>query len=233
VFRCMDSPKGSLWYQGRVRAICAAMALFAAACGTSDRPPPEATMSPGAAPQINPARIDRVRDDLPDGYEVADIAGPVRPAGLWGYGDQWSADPPRCGVLADARVDPASTKGWSGSGTGGIVYAVVAESTAALDPAVTAECRDWTLSGGRANGSVTRTAAPTIEGVETIAMATSTTIVVEGGTETHSHADTVTAYLNDHVAFVTVVTDPGSPNPQLGADFANALIVKTVAALRG
>ena len=57
--------------------------------------------------------------------------------------------------------------------------------------------------------------------------------VVEGGTETRSHADTVTAYLDDHVAFITVVTDPGSPHPQLGADFANALMVKTVAALRG
>ncbi len=233
MFRCMDSPKGSLWYQGRVRAMCAAVALFAAACGTSEPPPPDVTMSPGASPPINPARIDRVRDDLPGGYEVADFAGPVRPTKLWGYGAQLSADPPRCGVLADPPVDPASTKGWSGSGAGGIVYAVVAESAASLDPALIAECTDWTLSGGRASGTVTRTAAPTIEGVETVAMATSTKTVVEGGTETHSHADTVTAYLDNHVAIVTVVTDPGSPNPQLGADFADALMVKTVAALRG
>lgn len=229
----MDSPKGSLWYQGRVRAMCAAMALFAAACGTPERPPPEVTMSPGASAQINPGRIDRARDNLPEGYEFSDIAGPVRPTGLWGYGDEWSADPQQCGALADPPVDPASAKGWSGSGTGGIVYAVVAQSTADLDPALTAECTQWTLSGGRASGTVTRTAAPTIEGAETVAMATATTTVVEGGTETHSHADTVTAYLDDHVAFVTVVTDPGSPNPQLGADFASALMVKTVAALRG
>jgi hypothetical protein len=213
--------------------MCAAVALFATACGSSDDSPSGATTSPGASIQVNPARIDRVREDLPDGYEVADIAGPVAPTALWGYGALWSADPPQCGLLADPVVDPASTKGWSGSGTGGIVYAVVAELAVSLDPSVVAECGRWTLSAGQASGSVTVTTAPTIENAQTIAMATSTTTVVEGGTETHSHADTVTAYLDDHVAFVTVVTDPGSPNPQLGADFAGALMVKTVAALRG
>ena len=213
--------------------MCAAVALLAAACGSSDDPPPEVTMSPGASPQLNPARIDRVRDDLPDGYEVADLPGPVRPTSLWGFGAQWSAEPPQCGPLADPVVEPATTKGWSGSGTGGIVYAVVAESTAGLDPAVTAECGQWTLSAGQASGTVSLVAAPAIADAETVAMATVTTTVVEGGTETHSHADTVTAYLDGHVAFVTVVTDPGSPHPQLGADFAGALMVKTVAALRG
>jgi hypothetical protein len=213
--------------------MCAAVVLFATACGTPDRPPPESTMSPGESARVDPTRIDRVRDYLPDGYEVADLTGPVQPTALWGFGAQWSAKPPQCGPLADPVVDPASTKGWSGSGTGGIVYAVVVESRTALDPAVTAECGHWTLSAGQANGSVTLTSAPAIENAETVAMATATTTVVEGGTETHSHADSVTAYLGGHVAFVTVVTDPGSPHPQLGADFANALMVKTVAALRG
>jgi hypothetical protein len=214
--------------------MCAAVVLLAASCGSSDDPPP-ATSTPAtdASAQVNPARIDRVRDDLPDGYEVADLTGAVRPTALWGFGAQWSAEPPQCGPLADPAVDPASTKGWSGSGTGGIVYAVVAESTAGLDPAVRAECGQWTLSAGQASGSVSLTTAPAIENAETVAMATVTTTVVEGGTETHSHADTVTAYLDGHVAFVTVVTDPGSPHPQLSADFAGALIVKTVAALRG
>lgn len=64
-------------------------------------------------------------------------------------------------------------------------------------------------------------------------MATATTTVVEGGTETRSHADTFTAYLGDYVAFVAVVTDPGSPNPALGQEFAAQLLVKTVSALRG
>jgi hypothetical protein len=213
--------------------MCAAVVLFATACGTPDRPPPEATMSPGESARVDPTRIDRVRHYLPDGYEVADLTGPVQPTALWGFGAQWSAEPPQCGPLADPVVDPASTNGWSGSGTGGIVYAVVVESTTALDSAVTAECGHWTLSAGQANGSVTLTSAPTIENAETVAMATATTTVVEGGTETHSHADSVTAYLGGHVVFVTVVTDPGSPHPQLGADFANALMVKTVAALRG
>ena len=162
-----------------------------------------------------------MRDDLPDGYEVADLTGPVRPTALWGFGAQWSAEPPQCGPLADPVVDPASTQGLVGlrnrrhrlrrrRGIDG----------RRLDPAVTAECGHWTLSAGQANGSVTLTSAPAIEDAETVAMATATTTIVEGGTETHSHADTVTAYLGGHVAFVTVVTDPGSPHPQLGADFA-------------
>jgi hypothetical protein len=178
------------------------------------------------------ARVDRVRDQLPDGYEVVGIAGPIRPTVWWGLGAQSTAEPPQCGVLADPTVDAASTRGWSGSGAGGIVYAVVSESTADLDPALTAACGTWRLSGGHANGTVRLTAAPTIEDAKTVAMATDTTTVVEGGTETHSHADTVAAYLADHVVFVSVVTDPGSPNPRLGADFANELMVKTVAALR-
>ncbi|BBX00735.1 DUF5642 family protein [Mycolicibacterium moriokaense] len=215
-----------------MRAICAAVALLAAACGASDRPPQGATPPEGAS-AVNPARIDRVRDDLPDGYEVATVSGPVAPTALWGYGSLWLAEPPQCGLLADPVVDPASTKGWSGSGAGGIVYAVVADLAVGLDPGVAAECQHWTLSAGQTSGTVTLTTAPTIEDAQTLAMATSTKTVVEGGTETRSHADTVTAYLDSHVAFVTVVTDPGSPNPQLNADFASELMVKTVAALRG
>lgn len=215
-----------------MRILCATVAVLAGGCGSPASPPEQATTSAPVSTKVNPARIDRVRSDLPDGYEVADLAGPVTPTGLWGFGSLWSADPPQCGPLADPAVDPASTKGWSGSGTGGIVYAAVAASTAGLDPAVAASCGHWTLSAGQAKGSVTMTGAPTIESAQTIAMATVTKTVVEGGTETHSHADTVTAYLDGYVAFVTVVTDPGSPHPQLGSEFANELIVKTVVALR-
>ena len=64
-------------------------------------------------------------------------------------------------------------------------------------------------------------------------MATEATTVVEGGTRTRSRAHTVTAYLGDYLAFVTVVTDPGAPNSALGQEFASALLVKTVSALRG
>ena len=228
----MDSGKDSLRYRRRLRALCATVALLAVACGPAGNPRQETTTSAPVSTKGNPARIDRVRTDLPGGYETADLTGVVTPTGLWGLGAPWAADPPQCGPLADPAVDPVSTKGWSGSGTGGIVYAVVAASTAGLDPAVRESCGQWTLSAGKASGSVTLTTAPVIENVQTVAMATATTTVVEGGTETHSHADTVTAYLDGYVAYVTVVTDPGSPNPQLGAEFANELIVKTVVALR-
>ena len=45
--------------------------------------------------------------------------------------------------------------------------------------------------------------------------------------------DDFSAYLGDYLVFVTVVTDPGSPNPALGQEFAADLLVKTVSALRG
>ena len=228
----MDSGKGSLRYWRRVSGVCAFATLFVVACGSAGEPPEEASTSAPVSTKVNPARIDRARTDLPDGYETADLTGPVTPTGLWGLGAPWSADPEQCGPLADPAVDPGTTKGWSASGTGGIVYAVVAASTAGLDPAVTDSCGHWSLSAGQATGSVTLTDAPAIESAQTVAMATATTTVVEGGTETHSHADTVTAYLDGYVAFVTVVTDPGSPHPQLGAEFASELIVKTVVALR-
>jgi len=76
-------------------------------------------------------------------------------------------------------------------------------------------------------------AAPAIDGAATVGLSITATTVVEGGTETHSHADTFTAYLGEYVAFITVVTEPGSPNPALGQDFAAELLVKTVSALRG
>jgi hypothetical protein len=89
------------------------------------------------------------------------------------------------------------------------------------------------VSAGRTSAGVTLVAAPTIEDAATVGLSTTATTAVEGGTETHSHADTFTAYLGDYVASVTVVTDPGSPNPALGQDFAAELLVKTVSALRG
>jgi hypothetical protein len=110
---------------------------------------------------------------------------------------------------------------------------VVATSAATLDQSLIAECGQWTVSAGRTSGSVAFVAAPAIDGAATVGMSTTATTAVEGGTETHSHADTFTAYLGDYVAFVTVVTDPGSPNPALGQDFAAELLVKTVSALRG
>jgi hypothetical protein len=110
---------------------------------------------------------------------------------------------------------------------------VVAGSAATLDPSLLDECGQWTVSAGHTIGTVAFVAAPPIDGATTVGLSTATTTVVEGGTETHSHADTFTAYLGDYIAFVTVVSDPGSPNPALGQDFAAELLVKTVSALRG
>jgi hypothetical protein len=202
------------------------------ACGQSPSSGPS-TATSGASTAVNPARIERVRVDLPSGYEVAPLAGRAAPFAFWGFGPGWTADPPRCLALADPVADAATTRGWSASGAGGIVYAVVAGSAATLDRSLIDECGQWTVSAGRTSGSVTSVAAPAIDGAATVGLSTTATTVVEGGTETHSHVDTFTAYLGDYVAFITVVTDPGSPNPALGQDFAAELLVKTVSALRG
>jgi Domain of unknown function (DUF5642) len=216
----------------RLFALLAALSLCMAACGRSPSSlPPTATSGPSTP--VNPARIERVRENLPSGYEVAALSGRAAPVAFWGLGPDWTADPPRCGALADPVADAATTRGWSASGAGGIVYAVVTGSAATLDPSLIDECGQWTVSAGRTSGSVTLVAAPAIDGAATVGLSATTTTAVEGGTETHSHADTFTAYLGDYVAFITVVTDPGSPNPALGQDFAAELLVKTVSALRG
>ncbi len=216
----------------RLFALLAALSLCMTACGQSPSSVPS-TATSGASTSVIPARIERVRADLPSGYEVAALSGWAAPVAFWGFGPDWTADPPTCLALADPVADAATTRGWSASGAGGIVYAVVADSAATLDRSLIDECGRWTVSAGHTSGSVTVVAAPAIGGATTVGLSTTATTVVEGGTETHSHADTFTAYLGDYVALVTVVTDPGSPNPALGQDFAADLLVKTVSALRG
>jgi uncharacterized protein DUF5642 len=221
----------------RLFASIAVVALCMAGCGQPSGPSTSAdsTVPSSTSVQVNPANIARVRTDLPAGYEIADIDGRAAPAAMWGFGPGWTADPPQCGALVEPVADGAVTRGWSGSGAGGIVYAVVTGSPpepVGLDPALISECGQWTLTAGHTSGSVTFLPAPTIEGVATVGMSAATTIVVEGDTETDSHADTFTAYLGDYVAIVTIVTDPGSPNPPLGQEFAAELLVKTVSALR-
>jgi hypothetical protein len=216
----------------RLFALLAALSLCMTACGQSPSSVPS-TATPASSNAVSPARIERVRTALPSGYEVAALAGRAAPVVFWGLGPDWTADPLRCGALADPVADAATTRGWSASGAGGIVYAVVAGSKATLDPSLIDECGQWTVSAGHTSGSVTSVAAPAIDGAATVGLSTTTTTLVEGGTETHSHAETFTAYLGEYVALVTVVTDPGSPNPPLGQDFAAELLVKTVSALRG
>jgi Domain of unknown function (DUF5642) len=182
---------------------------------------------------MNPARIDRVRQNLPAGYDVAAIDKRVTPIALWGFGSQWVADPEQCAALGAPAVDPATARGWSGSGPGGIVYAVVARTTAEPDPGLAEQCGQWTVTGGHSSATVTAAPAPVIAEARTAGMATAISTVVEGGNETHSHADTFSADLGGFHCFVTVVTDPGAPTPPLGADFAADLLVKTVSAMRG
>lgn len=190
---------------------------------------------------MNPARIDRVRQDLPSGYEVVAIDPQATPVSLWGFGPDWTADPSRCAAAAAPDTEPG--RGWSASGPGGIVYAAVAKEKAghpgadAPDPGAEGPCEQWSVSGGHSTGTVTSVAAPAIEGAVTTGMSTAVTTVVEGGTETRSHADTFTADLHsegaDYHVFITVVTDPGSPNPALDTAFTSDLLVKSVSALRG
>jgi hypothetical protein len=135
--------------------------------------------------------------------------------------------------IAGERV---AARGVAGSGAGGIVYAVVAASPTPpvlLDTNVVAECPRWAVASGRTTATVDLVDAPPIDGVATLRMVTATRTLVEGGAETDSRADTATAYLGDYLAFVTVVTDPGSPQPQLPPDFASTFLVRTVATLRG
>lgn len=216
----------------RVFAAGAAVALCAA-CGPSDAPHPAAgSLAPSSqAVGVDLAGVARVRGDLPAGYEVGDLVGRVAPLAFWGFGPQWVADPPQCGVLADPAVDAATVRGWSASGPGGIVYVVAAAGGSVPD--VLGECDSTTLTAGHTSGTVATVEAPAIDGATTVGVRTDTTTVVEGGTETHSHADTFTAYLDGYVAYVTVVTDPGSSAQALDAGFAAALLVKTVSALRG
>jgi Domain of unknown function (DUF5642) len=222
----------------RLLTLSGAMALCVAACATTpDAGPAAPTTSSTAnrAVKVNPANITRVRGELPPGYEVADVPGPASPVRLWGFGPDWTADPPQCAALADPVGDGAGVQGLSGSGPGGIVYAVVTGSPPAslnLDPGVLAECGQWTVTSGRTTATVNLIDPPHIDGVATVGMATDAKTTVEGGIETDSRARTFTAYLDGYVAFVAVVTDPGSPSPALGADFPAALLVKTVSALR-
>lgn len=217
----------------RFAAVVAA-ASTVAACGQPPEPPPPAPPPTAAAPTgpIDPGRINRARYELPPDYEVAEISGRVAPLAQWGFGPGWTTEPARCGVLADPPLDPASVRGWSASGAGGIVYAVAAGGVPAVDPTVLGECGNWTMSAGPAAGTVRLTEAPSIDGVTTVGMAADSLIVVEGGTETRSHATTVVAYEQPHLVYVTVVTDPGLPGPPLDPGFAGDLLTKTVAALR-
>lgn len=209
------------------------MAVLTAACAPPSPPTSAPTSSAPAVAEVNPARIDRVRSALPGGYEVAAYTGPPVPMSVWGFTGPAVAEPPQCQALAAPAIDPATARGWSASGPGGIVYAVAGASPAAPDPAVLAECAQWTLGSERTTGSVTSAPAPDVDAAHTVAMSSVATTVVEGGTQTRTHAETFVAYLGDHVCFVALVTDPGSTYPALDPEFGAQLLAETVSAVRG
>ena len=222
------------------------LVLVAAACARSPAPAPPVslTKSPSAhGAAVNPANIKRIGHELPPGYEVTTgVPSAASPRVTWrlepGAGPI-EAKPPECATLADpGDGHDQSAQGISGSGSGGIVDAVVVSLPGlprplALDHNVVAACGQWTMVAGRTTVSVRLTDAPRIGGAETLGMVADVRTSVESGTEIDSRAYTFTAYLGDYYAFTTLITDPGSALPALPPQFAADLLVKTVALLRG
>ncbi|OSC40965.1 DUF5642 family protein [Mycobacterium decipiens] len=217
------------------------MVLLAAACA-APTPPMLAPAAPSPSAQagaVNPANIKRIGRELPPGYEVTGVPSAASPRVVWGLGADpadVAAKPPQCLTLADPGDgrDP-SAQGVSASGAGGIVDAVVVavrSGPVGLDSNIVAACGRWTLTAGPATASVSLGDAPRIDGAETLGMVADVATSVESGTEIGSRVYTFIAYLDDHYAFTTLTTDPGSVAPPLASQFAADLLVKTVSTLR-
>jgi hypothetical protein len=213
--------------------------VLLAACAHPHAPaPPAATTKPATVNNatVNPANIKRVVRDLPPDYEVTTgIPSGASPRVIWSLEADARAKPPRCAALADPGSGrDQSAQGVSGSGTGGIVNAVVVAlpGPVDLDEGVVAACGRWTMSDGHTTAGVRLVDAPHIDGVETVGMVADTKSSVESGTEIDSRAYTFTAYLGNYYAFTTLTTDPGSALPALPPQFAADLLVKTVSTLR-
>ena len=221
--------------------------VLAAACAQPTAPPPgprqpSAANSPSSRGSVNPANINRVGRELPPNYEVTTgIPSAASPRVIWRLEAGARAKPPQCATLADpGNGRDQSAQGVSGSGSGGIVDAVVVSLPGlreppepfALDHNVVAACGQWTMMAGRTTVSVHLTDAPRVDGAETLGMVADVRTSVESGTVIDSRAYTFTAYLGDYYAFTTLTTDPGSALPALPPQFAADLLVKTVSTLR-
>lgn len=212
-----------------------AVALLLAGCSH----PAERAPAPSAQPatlRVNPDNIRRVRRDLPPGYEVSPVSAVSAPQSIWGIGGDGTAKPARCAALADPLGGQGqSSRGISGSGSGGTVYSVVVAAPTghvALDQSLLGPCRQWSMTGKRASVHVHLVDPPHVENAETLGMAAEITTSVEGGNEIDSSASTFTAYVGDCYVFTAVVSDPGSPNQALAPQFAADLLAKTMSALR-
>jgi len=215
------------------------LTLTAAACAQSPAPAPSAapTKSPPHGTDVHPANIKRVISELPPGYEVTTgIPSAGSPRVIWGLAADVTAKPPQCAALADpGNGRDHSAQGVSGSGTGGIIDAVLVAlpGPVDLDPNLVAACGQWTMTAGHTTASVGLTDAPHVDAAKTLGMVVDIKSYVESGTEIDSRAYTFTAYLGNYYAFSTLTTDPGSALPALPSQFAADLLVKTVSALRG
>jgi Domain of unknown function (DUF5642) len=208
---------------------CSVLVLLCAACGgPGPAPKPPSTAAARAA---DPAGIDRIRNRLPADYEIASLPKPPMPVTFWGIAPGWSSDPAACGALT-AVGRHSTTWGWAASGSGGIVYALVATGPAP-SPEVLDGCATWTFTGGRTTAAATLGDGPQISGTQTVAMTADVTTSVENGTETHSHAITLASYTDDLVVSVTVVTDPGSQAAALPEQLPAQLLGAAVQAIRG
>ncbi|MHA7648560.1 DUF5642 family protein [Mycobacterium sp. ML4] len=214
-----------------------ALALLLAGCDSSPPSTPPSASSTTAtvrAAGINPANIRRVGRDLPQGYEVSNVARAASPRAIWGLGDDATANPPECLGLADpdaGRGRPA--QGVSGSGSGGIVDAVVVSASVTPSRELVSACAHWELTTGRTVESVDMIDAPHIDGAQTLGLVANIRAAVESGNQIDSRAYTFVAYLGDYYAFTTLTIDPGSMLPPLSPHFAAELLIKTVSTLRG
>jgi hypothetical protein len=154
------------------------------------------------------------------------------PVALWGIGTSPTSDPQECVGLVTPSAADTPVNGWSASGPGGIVYVVVGQANVEAAPASPADCVPWTMSTGHTDAVIAFTDGPAIGQATTLGVTTDMTTKVEGGTETHSRAETLVAYLDGYVAYVVVVTDPGASGPPLEPGFASKLLVDTVSAIR-
>lgn len=219
--------------------VTTAFTLAVAGCAHQPAPKPPAVPAkspPSNAAAVNPANIKRIVRDLPPGYEVSTgIPSGASPRVLWSLGDGLHSKPAKCGGLADpGNGRDQSAQGVSGSGSGGIVNAVVVALPGPVDfpeDLVTA-CAQWSETAGNTVVHVHLTDAPYIEGVPTVGMVADVKSSVESGTEIDSRVFTFTAYLGNFYAFTTLTTDPGSALPVLPPQFAADLLAKTVSTLR-
>lgn len=219
--------------------------LLVAACAQ----PPAPVLAPSGSPSahgtgVNPANIKRIGRELPPGYEVTSGSpSAAAPRVIWGLKADAAliaTKPAQCAALADPGNGRGQAQGVSGSGSGGIINAVVVALPAlpgpvAPDHNLIAACAQWTMIDGHTGhieAGVRLIEPPHIDGVETIGMVADIRTTVESGAEIDSRTYTFIAYLGDYYAFTTVTTDPGSVLPALTPQFAADLLVKTVSTLR-